>query len=102
MPCIFHSGEPSIPYSIHLSSLDTSPRPISRTGFVPKKQTETNKSESDSIETHLFVNFRKAEAQVLGQVAGFGPTQHVVGAEQARQPEHRFADHRQMLSGFIE
>jgi hypothetical protein len=52
--------------------------------FVPKKRTETNKRQSASIETHLFVNFREAEAQLLGQVSGFGPTQHVVGAEQAR------------------
>jgi len=84
MPCIFHSGEPSIPYSIHLSSLDTSPRPISRTGFVPKKQTETNKSQSAFNNTHLCENFSENEGQLLGQVAGFGPTQHVIGAEQAR------------------
>ena len=52
--------------------------------------------------THLCVNFSEHEGQLLSQVAGFGPTQHVIGPQQARQPEHRLADHRQVLGGFVE
>jgi hypothetical protein len=48
------------------------------------------------------VNFSENEGQLLFQVAGFGPTQHVIGPQEARQAEHGLADHRQILGGFGE
>ena len=48
------------------------------------------------------MNFSEYERQHLIQFAGFGPTQHVIGPQQARQAEHRLADHGQVLGGFVE
>ena len=73
-----------------------------RSGFVPKKRTETNIGQSGFINTHLCVNFSEHKRQRLSQVAGFGPTQHVIGPQEARQAEHRLADHREVLGGFVE
>ena len=73
-----------------------------RSGFVPKKRTETNMGQSGFINTHLCKDFSEDEGQRLSQVAGFGPTQHVIGAQEARQAEHGLADHREVLGGFVE
>lgn len=48
------------------------------------------------------MNFSENEGQHLIQVAGFGPTQHVIGPQEARQAEHRLADHRQIMGRFGE